>query len=48
MTVILLFVAVTAAWIVALNVSEGRRRARMTPEARAAEDEETAAEMQIW
>jgi hypothetical protein len=43
-----IIILVTLAAVVALNVSEARRRARMTPEARAIEDEETLAEMQIW
>lgn len=34
--------------IVALNVSEQRRRAKLTPEQRGAEDRETEREMQLW
>jgi hypothetical protein len=43
---IIILVALSA--VVALNLSEASRRARMTPEARAVEDAETLAEMQIW
>ncbi len=34
--------------IVALNIYEQRRRAKMTPEERRREDDETRRELQIW
>jgi hypothetical protein len=40
--------AVLVASIVAINIADHRHRARLTPEERAREDEDTRREMQIW
>ena len=47
-TAVYLIFAWMAFGIVAVNAYENRRRAKMTPEERKREDEETRREMQIW
>ena len=41
-------VVLIVASVIAVNVSEHRRRSRLTPEQRKAEDAEADFEMQIW
>jgi hypothetical protein len=45
---VIVLVSVVIGLVVWLNVFDYRRRAKMTPDERRVEDEETRAELQIW